>query len=241
MATELLNTKLAATAAILENWGRRKDQGEDGSWIVSPMVEGLEHLVVNDLIVPGMPEWDEGLLGDLFSARDIESILFMTPPASNEKDRIIWGLSRDGRYTVRSAYRLATDSLRPTPLETVEGDWNRIWRLEMAPKIKHLIWRLARHRASDTQQKHFGGVLWSLSKERNERVWQQGSKPEDLVVRMGIDAMEEWAALQHVRGMDRLHGAGAALRSHDGTLLGFKQELTEEPHQQENARQMICL
>ncbi|CAN1755524.1 Putative ribonuclease H protein At1g65750 [Linum perenne] len=120
-------------------------RGEDGSWIVSPMVEGLEHLVVNDLIVPGMPEWDEGLLGDLFSARDIESILFMTPPASNEKDRIIWGLSRDGRYTVRSAYRLATDSLRPTPLETVEGDWNRIWRLEMAPKIKHLIWRLARH------------------------------------------------------------------------------------------------
>ncbi|CAN1301431.1 hypothetical protein LINPERPRIM_LOCUS24956 [Linum perenne] len=113
--------------------------------------------------------------------------------------------------------------------------------------IRQWIFEVLR-RASDTQQQQFSGVLWSLWNERNEQVWQHRSKSEDLVVRMAIDAVAEWVALQHIRGsgvanntkgcgewhplaeplvkvnidatifqQDRLHGVGAALRSHDGT------------------------
>ncbi|CAN1305895.1 Probable helicase MAGATAMA 3 [Linum perenne] len=108
-------------------------------------MEGLEHLVVSDLLLPGIPEWYEGLLDDLLTARDAEIILSMPAPDGTGTDKRIWEASRDGRYTVRTSYRLVTDSLRPNPLEVTDGNWSSIWRLDTPPKIRHLIWRVARH------------------------------------------------------------------------------------------------
>ncbi|CAN1779377.1 hypothetical protein LINPERHAP1_LOCUS14728 [Linum perenne] len=250
----------------------------------------------------------------------------MPAPPGNCDDARIWNHSKDGCYSVSSAYHLATDSIRSNHHVRIAGDWHKIWNLEVPPKVKNLIWRTASHvlptkEALTTKgvgvpstyglcaafdetawhlfvecstakkcwelaglltkteearnrggsiknwildvlsntppavQNRFGGILWSLWKERNERVWNGKSRPEELILRLGDESVAEWQQLrrrnQPTRGTqvcpkwhppardqqfkinvdaavfpDRLcHSAGAVIRNSDGGFIGLKQEL----------------
>ncbi|CAN1841742.1 Putative ribonuclease H protein At1g65750 [Linum perenne] len=56
------------------------------------------------------------------------------------QDSFIWGLEPTGKFTVRSAYQLLTDSSS----ELTDPIWDRIWRWNGPNKIKHFLW-LATH------------------------------------------------------------------------------------------------
>ncbi|CAN1770674.1 Putative ribonuclease H protein At1g65750 [Linum perenne] len=66
----------------------------------------------------------------------------MTPPVERlGKDSLVWGLEADGRFSVRSAYLLASD------IDTSGSEplWRQIWSWKGPSKIKHFLW-LASHK-----------------------------------------------------------------------------------------------
>ncbi|CAN1189526.1 hypothetical protein LINPERHAP2_LOCUS39945 [Linum perenne] len=57
------------------------------------MVEGLEHLKVCDLFIPGLKEWDEELIEGIFEPRDAATILEILLRQGQARDERIWGLT----------------------------------------------------------------------------------------------------------------------------------------------------
>ena len=88
---------------------------------------------------------NEGLILDNFPQQVAEQIVAITP--SGEKDELIWNLSRGGRYSVASGYRVALSFYQP-PLDALPGYmqdksiWNLIWSLKVAQKVKICVWKL---------------------------------------------------------------------------------------------------
>ncbi|CAN0906681.1 Putative ribonuclease H protein At1g65750 [Linum grandiflorum] len=224
---------------------------------------GMEDIRVCELCIPGLHEWDEELLDELFTDRDVACIRRMQAPSGNEADGIIWQFSRDGRYTVRSAYRLGMEVLVDDTSLHQPGEWSLLWSLAIPPRMRHFLWRVARDvlptrgalrrrrlpisgecglcAGVDETSWHLFvtcpiaitcwevagllgkveeaavrttsiagwlfellrisapdkdldvvAVMWGLWKERNERVWQHTSRPEEMVVKQGRDAVKEW-------------------------------------------------
>ena len=65
------------------------------------------------------------------------------------EDTLIWPLTNDGDYSVRSAYRMlvsAESILLPSSL--VSGNnglvWKKIWKMRVPDKIRHFIWLAAK-------------------------------------------------------------------------------------------------
>ena len=65
-------------------------------------------------------------------------------------DTLVWPLTPDGMYSVRSAYWLYGEISRQAlqSSSTGEGDkglWNSIWKLLVPPKVRHFLWRVVRY------------------------------------------------------------------------------------------------
>ncbi|CAN0906682.1 Putative ribonuclease H protein At1g65750, partial [Linum grandiflorum] len=232
-------------------------------WVQALPEVGMEDIRVCELCIPGLHEWDEELLDELFTDRDVACIRRMQAPSGNEADGIIWQFSRDGRYTVRSAYRLGMEVLVDDTSLHQPGEWSLLWSLAIPPRMRHFLWRVARDvlptrgalrrrrlpisgecglcAGVDETSWHLFvtcpiaitcwevagllgkveeaavrttsiagwlfellrisapdkdldvvAVMWGLWKERNERVWQHTSRPEEMVVKQGRDAVKEW-------------------------------------------------
>ena len=64
-------------------------------------------------------------------------------------DMLIWPLTTDGNYSVKSAYQLLSSESRTTLPSSSEAEgcklfWNRIWKLQVPNKVKHFLWRASR-------------------------------------------------------------------------------------------------
>ncbi|CAN1164968.1 Putative ribonuclease H protein At1g65750, partial [Linum perenne] len=224
--------------------------------------------------------------------------------------RRIWGLSWDGRYSVRTAYRQGSCVLRARPWLDVSGNCKSIWQMQAPPKIRHHTWRVARQvlptkvnlarrgvaisvecglcageaktgwhlftscpvarrcwelvgldglvehalnpeaniqswifeilsTATDTQRKIFGGTLWSLWKERNDRDWASlhrirepgaGERPSRGCCKWHPPAGNSTVKINFDAATfvdSRCHGVGMVARSQSGGLIAFKQELLQ--------------
>ena len=53
-------------------------------------------------------------------------------------------IERNGRYTVRTSYKLAMMELLHTDRFHVEGEWHRIWKVNSPHKARNLLWRICR-------------------------------------------------------------------------------------------------
>ncbi|CAN1261991.1 Putative ribonuclease H protein At1g65750 [Linum perenne] len=108
------------------------------------MVDGLEEFTIHGLMIPELREWDAELIETLFCSVDAGMILNMPLSSPGRRDAILWHHSRDGNYTVRSAYRLAMEKVLNNTHLYVDGDWTALWGIQAPPKVKHMIWRLGR-------------------------------------------------------------------------------------------------
>ena len=59
------------------------------------------------LINNATKEWKVDLIKQWFIPQDVEAILSIPLSAHGARDRLIWTGSRNGKFSVRSAYRLA--------------------------------------------------------------------------------------------------------------------------------------
>jgi hypothetical protein len=53
-------------------------------------------------------------------------------------------MERNGRYTVKTGYKLAMTELLHTDRFHVEGEWHRIWKVNSPHTARNLLWRICR-------------------------------------------------------------------------------------------------
>ena len=51
---------------------------------------------------------------------------------------LTWGLTKDGRYSVKTAYMLG----KGCNLDNFHTAWVELWKLEVSPKVRHFMWKL---------------------------------------------------------------------------------------------------
>ena len=119
-------------------------RGGHGSWIQSPQSQGVHSLRVSDLIVGEERVWDIDKLESLFPDDMVQAILDTPLFAEVQNDKIVWMMERNGRYTVKTGYKLAMMELLHTDRFHVEGEWHRIWNVNSPHKARNLLWRICR-------------------------------------------------------------------------------------------------
>ncbi|CAL1356638.1 unnamed protein product [Linum trigynum] len=82
-------------------------------------------------------EWDWIKLQDIFPPNILALIAGMEPPKDDlGEDKCIWGLERDGRFRLKSAYKLDADQLDSTG----EAFWKELWKWKGPSRTKHFLW-----------------------------------------------------------------------------------------------------
>lgn len=107
---------------------------------------------VADLSDPITQSWGKQFIEDTFWPIDREQILATPIGAITSVDRLVWHYSKDGTYSVKSAYHLlvsARSSEDGATTGSASGEsgvrWNEIWGLELPPKIRMFLWRVCKN------------------------------------------------------------------------------------------------
>jgi len=109
-----------------------------------PGAHFVAHFNINSLMNLHAKSWNELAVRQVFSV-DIANKILHTPLIPQvDADRIIWKAERNGRYSVRSAYRPCVSELVDSSHLWRPGYWTGIWNLQVPPKVKNLIWRICR-------------------------------------------------------------------------------------------------
>lgn len=101
------------------------------------MPEGLEQVVVKDLMTEDGNAWDDEILRDLCIDRDINLIKQIHIPIRSREDAWFWLRDEKGEFTVKSCYRILQG----------ENDcsdamfWKKLWSLHLPGKILNFVWR----------------------------------------------------------------------------------------------------
>ncbi|XP_043717788.1 uncharacterized protein LOC122665701 [Telopea speciosissima] len=119
----------------------------------TPKPDGYDILKVADLIDPVSQRWNLNLIQSLFHPTDAAAIINIPLSIYPGEDKKIWGVSKDGQFSVKSAYRLlarkeeenvwskASTSRSRQREHIPDVVWNRIWAIQTLPKIKLFLWR----------------------------------------------------------------------------------------------------
>ncbi|CAJ2643989.1 unnamed protein product [Trifolium pratense] len=119
----------------------------DGSILSQPtnMHVNLADMRVSDILEPNVKQWNPTLvtsmLGTQLGSRILKTPLF----DSVSHDKIIWRFEKNGKYSVKSAYRYCIEDTLDLSHLKVPGDWNLVWQIQAPPKVKNFMWRLCRN------------------------------------------------------------------------------------------------
>ncbi|KAK1374191.1 hypothetical protein POM88_030384 [Heracleum sosnowskyi] len=83
-------------------------------------------------------EWKVHTIEEYFNELDTRRILSIPISSQNRCDEITWAYSKDGTYSVKTAYMLG----KSCNLNTAHQAWSVIWGMEISPKARHFCWRL---------------------------------------------------------------------------------------------------
>ncbi|OVA10294.1 Reverse transcriptase zinc-binding domain [Macleaya cordata] len=98
-------------------------------------------LKVSDFIEPATRTWDRVKLNQHFDQSSIERIVKIPLSVSPSSDRRAWDLTRDGKFTTKSAYH-GLRGIRDDPTSKV---WKKIWRTKIPYRVQVFIWRCAKN------------------------------------------------------------------------------------------------
>ncbi|XVF61737.1 hypothetical protein PTKIN_Ptkin08bG0154500 [Pterospermum kingtungense] len=106
------------------------------------MPEGLEDMMISDLLIPNTKGWDLELLSDLFTFRDVLEITSIPLRHCAAIDTPVWHFEKTGCYSMKFGYMVAMTLFFHDETPSKNGTWNRIWNATIPPKVKSFIWRL---------------------------------------------------------------------------------------------------
>lgn len=85
-------------------------------------IEGCENMTVNELMNEDNLSWNAELIRGLFAEEEAELILGIPLSVRSREDKLVWAPFKDGKYSVRSAYRL----LRNDSIDNRDSD-KKMW------------------------------------------------------------------------------------------------------------------
>ncbi|XP_042958006.1 uncharacterized protein LOC122293492 [Carya illinoinensis] len=129
-------------------WGSKWVPSPISYAVQSPVKLLKEDAKVEELINVQKGEWDEAKIRAIFVPEEAEKILSVPLSSRGTKDKLIWGPSKKGIFSIRSAYFLLLE-LRErnqgecSVEERNDDRWNKIWELKVPGVTKLFIWRAA--------------------------------------------------------------------------------------------------
>ena len=129
-------------------WGQRWLPNQPNGRFISPKIASTMTWV-KDLFYPGTRIWDPRLLERTFVPWEAELIKNILVSKGWSEDLLIWLLTPNGHYSVRSAYHMLFEGeSRQEPgsssSENSHQVWKSIWKIRTPNKIRHFIWCVAR-------------------------------------------------------------------------------------------------
>ncbi|KAL9812070.1 putative ribonuclease H domain, reverse transcriptase zinc-binding domain-containing protein [Arabidopsis thaliana] len=103
---------------------------------------------VSALLCPTTSQWDEQKLTALIDPIDHPIIRKIYVPPIPAQDSYVWSFTKDCCYTVKSGYWVAATKSTSEPpitppLSSHPDIADRLWKLNIVPKLKHFLWRTA--------------------------------------------------------------------------------------------------
>ncbi|CAL1389906.1 unnamed protein product [Linum trigynum] len=90
--------------------------------------------------------WNHALLQTHFLPQDKQNILRIPILRQPAEDKRIWGRDKSGLYSVKSTYKALRASKEAEMGEIYTPiNWERIWKLQIPPKVKVFAWRWIRN------------------------------------------------------------------------------------------------
>nr|XP_027118368.1 uncharacterized protein LOC113735569 [Coffea arabica] len=110
----------------------------------------LDDSTVDCLIDGNSRKWKVELLQELFWHDEIELIMGIPLGDSHNHDKLIWHYSKNGSFTVKSAYHLIKtqstgwQDVASGSNGSVQDIWPRLWKLNIPNKVKIFLWRICK-------------------------------------------------------------------------------------------------
>jgi hypothetical protein len=105
---------------------------------------------VKNLFIQGTRQWNEGKIREIFYPHDADEIIKLEL-MQHDEDVPAWHYESIGVFSVKSAYKLASNIQRETQFNSGNSGtgvdsrniWNLIWRCKVPNKIRIFAWRCA--------------------------------------------------------------------------------------------------
>lgn len=105
-----------------------------------------EDAYVHELLQEAYREWNTNLVQMLFWKEEAQTILSIPLGVQSKLDKLIWGLSTNGSFLVKSAYRAPLTIKKDNTCEVSNSEaranhWKLIWSLAISEKVKNFLWK----------------------------------------------------------------------------------------------------
>ncbi|CAA7018343.1 unnamed protein product [Microthlaspi erraticum] len=104
----------------------------------SALPANYEGFVAKDLWIPGRGWRFDQILPYVSENTGLELWSIVVDCVTGAKDRLSWGGSAEGKFTVKSAYSLLT--LNESPRQNMEQFWKRVWRVKAPERVRVFLW-----------------------------------------------------------------------------------------------------
>ena len=153
--------KIVAEGPTMESGRWQHNSSCEDNWIPDIAPTTLQHIssrsgndMVSSLIIKGEHKWNEETIRNIFSEDISEKILSLPLSTEGCPDFVSWPHTKDGVYTVRSAYNFlrtlnfwsdrSTDGKGAiSDHKIMEKIWRKLWAIQCPNKMKVILWRLA--------------------------------------------------------------------------------------------------
>ncbi|XVF53109.1 hypothetical protein PTKIN_Ptkin05aG0073400 [Pterospermum kingtungense] len=100
---------------------------------------------VSELIDDSTKTWRRDLVYEWFNASEADLICSFPISKLGHPDRLVWQFEKNGRYSIRSAYKFLRARIGDVNVQVSNKDqqcWKRLWQAQLPSKVKVFSWRV---------------------------------------------------------------------------------------------------
>lgn len=154
--------------------------------VQSPVKVLNQDATIRELINHDGKSWDEELIFQVLNEEEARTVCSLPLSKLGSEDKLIWGMSSNGLFSVKSAYYLAVQRKKQMGVEqsNISRDFLRsqcIWKMRVPQSVKIFIWK-AINEALPTKRNLFHRRITEIalcpiceqSKETSHALWSCG-------------------------------------------------------------------